>query len=324
MAETSSRMLTLLSLLQVPRSRPGRELAARLEVSERTVRRDVDRLRELGYRIHAGKGPQSGYRLEAGSVLPPLLFDDEQAVALSAALQTVAGAGVEEAAARALATIRQVLPSRLRHRVDTMRVTAVPQGPEPTGPQVDPDRLATLGGAIRARETLRFDYAFDYAANGTPTRRRAEPHHLVTWGGRWYLIAWDLDRRDWRVFRVDRIAPRTPNGPRFAPRELPGGDVRVFVRARFKGSDGADAWPCYGEAVLAMPAADAAPFADDGVVEDLGPERCRLTLGSWSWPALATAFGRFDADIEAVHPPELTRAFSRLADRFAAAADSSR
>jgi predicted DNA-binding transcriptional regulator YafY len=313
-------MLKLLSLLQVPRGWPGRDLAARLAVSERTVRRDVDRLRELGYRIHAGKGPHSGYRLEAGSVLPPLLFDDEQAVALSAALQIVAGAGVEEAAARALATIRQVLPSRLRHRVDTMRVTAVPHVPERTGPPVGPDRLATLGGAIRAREELRFDYA----ADGAPTRRRAQPHHLVTWGGRWYLIAWDLDRRDWRVFRIDRIAPRTPNGPRFTPRELPGGDVRVFVRARFKGSDGADSWPCYGEAVLAMPAAAAAPFAGDGVVEDLGPERCRLTLGSWSWPALATAFGRFDADLEAVHPPELARAFALLASRFTAAANSVR
>jgi predicted DNA-binding transcriptional regulator YafY len=320
MAETSSRMLKLLSLLQVPRGWPGRELAARLEVSERTVRRDVDRLRELGYRVHAGKGPYSGYRLEAGSVLPPLLFDDEQAVALSVALQTVTGAGVEEAAARALATIRQVLPSRLRHRVDTMQVTAVPHRPESTGSPVGTDRLATLGSAIRAREELRFDYA----ANGTPTRRRAQPHHLVTSGGRWYLIAWDLDRRDWRVFRVDRIAPRIPNGPRFTPRELPGGDVRVFVRARFKGSDDADAWPCYGEAVLAMPAAAAAPFAGDGVVEDLGPERCRLTLGSWSWPALAAVFGRFDAGIEAVHPPELARAFTRLATRFTAAVNSVR
>ncbi|WP_211116468.1 helix-turn-helix transcriptional regulator [Glycomyces buryatensis] len=320
MAETSSRMLKLLSLLQVPRGWPGGELAARLEVSERTVRRDVDRLRELGYRIHAGKGPHSGYRLEAGSALPPLLFDDEQAVALTVVLKTVTGAGLEEAAARTLATIRQVLPSRLRHRVDTLQVTAVPSRPEPAGPPVGPDELVALGAAVRAREELRFDYA----AHGEETRRRTQPHHIVTWGGRWYLIAWDLDRHDWRVFRVDRIAPRSPNGPRFTPRELPGGDVQDFVRARFKGSDGPDVWPCTGAAVLAMPAAVAAPFVGDAVVEDLGSERCRLTLGSWSWAALATAIGRFDADIESVHPPELASTFARLADRFAAAADSSR
>ncbi|MFC3491851.1 helix-turn-helix transcriptional regulator [Glycomyces rhizosphaerae] len=319
MAETSSRMLTLLSLLQARPTWPGPELAARLDVSERTVRRDVDRLRELGYRIAAVKGPHGGYRLEAGSALPPLLFDDEQAVALAVALRTVTGAGLEAAAARALATVRQVLPSRLRHRIDALQVTAVPRRPEPV---VDPDLLATLASAVRDRETLRFDYASNNSAsNDNPTRRRAEPHHLAIRNGRWYLVAWDLDREDWRVFRTDRITPRTPNGPRFTPREIPGDDVGAFINARFKGSNGTDSWPCTGEAVLAAPASAIAPFSDDGLVEDLGPERSRITLGSWSWPALAAAIARFDADIEAVHPPELAQAFARLAARAAAAGD---
>lgn len=305
---TASRLLSLLSLLQTRRNRPGRELAERLGVDERTVRRDVERLRELGYRVRAVKGPYGGYRLEAGADLPPMLFDDEQAVAIAVALQTATGAGVEEGAARALDTVRLLLPARLRHRVDSLRVTAVPH--RPPGPEADPAVLTALGAAVRAREELRFDYR--------GALRRAQPHHVVAWNGRWYLVAWDRDREDWRIYRADRIAPRVPNGPRFAPREVPGGDVGAFVSARFKGSDGPDRWPCRGEAVLALPAAAAAPFAGDGFVEDLGRGRCRLVLGSWSWPALAAAIGAFDADVEAVGPDALARAFALLADRFAA------
>jgi predicted DNA-binding transcriptional regulator YafY len=145
--------------------------------------------------------------------------------------------------------------------------------------------------------------------------RRVEPHHLVTWGGRWYLVAWDLDRDDWRTFRADRIAPRTPTGPRFTPRELPGGDVAAFVAGRFSGGSGG--WPCRGEVILELPAAEVSPFVRDGVVEELGPARCRLVLGSWSWAALASAIGRFDADIEVVGPAELNDAFARLARRYA-------
>src|SRR4051812_18191991 len=213
MPKTSARLLALLSLLQARRDWPGALLAERLEVSARTVRRDVDRLRELGYPIATTKGPDGGYRLDAGAELPPLLFDDDQAVAIAVALRTATGAGLGEAAARALNTVRQVMPARLRHRVDALHVTAVDRA----GPQVDPQVLAALSAAVHAREVLRFGYA----SAGPP--RRAEPHHLVTWGGRWYLVAWDLDRGDWRTFRVDRISPRIPTGPRFVPRELPGG-----------------------------------------------------------------------------------------------------
>ena len=306
MPKTSGRLLSLLSLLQMRRDWPAQLLAERLDVSTRTVRRDVDRLRELGYPIQTTKGPDGGYRLGAGSELPPLLFDDEQAVALAVALQSAVGqSGIGEAAVRALNTIRQVMPSRLRHRIDALQVTAV----ESAG-QVDVQVVMALSAAVHAREVLRFDYVAQ--------RRRVEPHNLVTRGGRWYLVGWDLDRDDWRIFRVDRIFPCTPTGPRFTARDLPGGNVASFVASRFKGSDGTGDWPCRGEVILALPASVATRYAGDGVVEELGPDRCRLVLGAWSWAGLAAGIGRFDADIEVVGPPELAAAFARLARRYAA------
>ncbi|MEV4074276.1 helix-turn-helix transcriptional regulator [Nonomuraea fuscirosea] len=347
MPKTSARLLALLSLLQTRRDWPGALLAERLDISPRTVRRDVDRLRELGYPIVAFKGPDGGYRLEAGTELPPLLFDDEQAVALTIALQmaTGTGAGIEEAAARALHTVRQVMPARLRHRIDTFQVTAVDRPTSRPDVQVDSGVLMTLSAAVHAREVLRFDYAraspdagpsqdTDASSGGGSAfgrgsasgggepgpPRRAQPHHLVTWGGRWYLIAWDLDRADWRTFRADRITPRTPSGPRFTPRELPGGDVTAYVTSKFRGSGGTGDWPCQGEVILGLPAAEVSRYVRDGLVEELGPGRCRLVMGSWSWPALVAAIGRFDADTEVVGPPELRDAFARLARRYAGAA----
>ncbi|WP_199589391.1 YafY family protein [Blastococcus sp. TF02A-26] len=318
---TSSRLLRLLSLLQARRDWPGSLLADRLEVSDRTVRRDVDRLRELGYPIRAIKGPDGGYRLEAGSQLPPLLFDDEQAVAIAVALAAVAttGAGVDEAADRALTTLRQVMPARLRHRVDGIEMTAVPR--DSAEARVDPTVLLHIGSAVRAREELRFDHG----APGDDARppRQVQPHHLVARGGRWYVVAWEPGREDWRVFRADRMVLRTPNGPRFAPREVPGGDVGRFVEGRFRGAVQADRWPCEGEVVLSRPAADVVPFAGDATVEPLGPGRCRVRMGSWSWAGLAAALARFDADVEVLGPPALREAFGDLAVRAARAAGTS-
>lgn len=324
MPKTSARLLSLLSLLQARRDWPGALLADRLDVSPRTVRRDVDRLRELGYPIVAFKGPDGGYRLDAGTELPPLLFDDEQAVALAIALQiaTTTGAGIEEAAARALTTVRQVMPARLRHRIDTLQVTAVERPAIRPNPQVDSSVIMTLSAAVHAREVLRFDHT--PVSRPGPSERRVQPHHLVTWGGRWYLVAWDLDREDWRTFRADRITPRAPTGPRFTPRELPGGDVAAFVTSKFHGAAGSGGWPCRGEVILDLPAAAVSRHTRDAVVEELGPDRCRLVLGSWSWPGLAAAIGGFDADIEVVGPAELKDAFARLARRYADAAQSSR
>lgn len=320
--KTSARLLALLSVLQTRRDWSGQDLAARLDVSARTVRRDVDRLRELGYPITTFKGPDGGYRLDAGSRMPPLLFDDDQAVALAVALQaaTASGAGIGEAAARALNTVRQVMPARLRQRIDAVRV-AVVAAPDARRAQADGGLLTAISAAVHAREELRLDYtpAFRPASardEAAVDLRRVQPHHLVTWAGRWYLLAWDVERGDWRTLRVDRIALRSPNGPRFTPREVPGGDVGSFLTSRFRGSDGAVDWPCRGEVVLDLPAAAVVPFAYDGLVEEMGAERCRLVLGSWSWVGLASAVGRFDADFEVVGPPELEEAVERLARRY--------
>jgi WYL domain len=173
---------------------------------------------------------------------------------------------------------------------------------------------------------LRFDYApgfpsgeGDESPAATPPRR-AQPHHLVTWSGRWYLIAWDLDRGDWRTFRADRITPPTPNGPRFAPRQLPGGNVAAFVTSGFQGSDGSVGWSCRGEVILSLPASAVYPYARDGIVEELAQDRCRLILGAWSWVGLAAMLGRIDAGIEVVGPDELKAAFAQLARRYASAA----
>lgn len=314
-ADTTARLLALLSLLQTPRDWPGPALADRLGVSERTVRRDVDRLRGLGYRIHAERGSVGGYRLEAGAELPPLLLDDEQVTAIAVALQAapLLGTDVDEAAERALGTIRRVMPPRLRRRAEAVRFEAAPLVVDPT----PADTIVAVSSAVRAREVLRFDYPGDVPSPGP---RRAEPHHLVASRGRWYVVGWDLDRADWRVFRVDRLTPRTPNGPRFAPRDVPGGDVQRYLAARFTGASDGGTWPCRGTVVLDLPARDVAPFVGDGVVEDLGDGRCRLTTGSWSWVALAATVGRFDADVHVEEPQALRDACARLAARFTAAA----
>ncbi|KOT88714.1 transcriptional regulator [Streptomyces sp. NRRL F-5755] len=318
MAETSARLLLLLSLFQTGRAWPGAVLAERLEVSPRTMRRDIDRLRALGYPVHVTKGPGSAYRLDAGAKVPPLLFDDEQAIAVAVALQTAPAtvAGLGEAAARALATVRQVMPARLRQRVDAVRVTSIENAWDLSAPPVDAGVLLALGTAVRNHEVL----AFAYAGDPSPSIR-VEPHHLAMWSGRWYLVAWDLGRSEWRTFRVDRITPYAPTASHFTPRELPGADVTAFVFGQFDRGDVPDQWPCHGEVILDAPAPVVARWAPGGaVVEEVAPGRCRLALGAWSWAGLAALIGTFDCDIEVLGPPELTEACGQLARRYAAAA----
>ena len=312
MPTPTSRLLQLLSLLQTRRDWPGTVLADRLDVSSRTVRRDVDRLRDLGYSVQATMGPEGGYRLDAGSELPPLLFDDDQVIALAVALRsaTATGVGIEEAAVRALTTVRQVMPSRLRHRLDALEFTTV----RPDRPQapVAPDLLLAVSTAIRADEVLRFDYR---GVSDDVSPRRVEPHHLLTGRGHWYLVAWDLDRDDWRIFRADRISPHTPTGPRFRRREVPGGNAAEYLSSRFTGAEPGDRWPCHARVIVHRPAAEILPYIGDGIVEDLGHNRCSLETGSWSWVALAASLNRFDCAIEVVSPPQLTEAFALLATR---------
>ncbi len=321
MSETSARLLSLLSLLQARRDWPGALLADRLEVSPRTVRRDVDRLRDLGYPVRATKGPDGGYRLDAGADLPPLLFDDDQAIAVAVALQTATTTvtGIEEGALRALATVRQVMPARLRQRVDALQVTTVDRYAGSNRTKVDSEHLIAIGTALRAREVLRFDYASPGASGDDfVPPRRVEPHHLVTWGGRWYLVGWDLERKDWRTFRVDRMLPKTPTGPRFTPRELPAPDVSTYISSRF-GSQ--TQYPCRGTAILQAKASDIVQWAGrEALVEEVSPTSCRLTLSAWSWTGLAATFGMFGCDLEFIGPPDLKQAAQHLASRYTEAA----
>ncbi len=315
---TSKRLLALLSLLQSRRDWPAPVLAQRLEVSERTVRRDIDRLRELDYVIDATRGPDGGYRLEAGSRLPPLLFDDEQVVALALALRTAGslGAGIEEAADRALRTVARFMPERLSSRVASLIETVGPAA-RATPIQADPATLLHIGEAIRTQCELRFDYATPDtpASASAPPVRSVEPHHLLLHNERWYLIAYSPDVEDWRIYRVDRITPRTHLGRKFTPRPVPGGSPSRFLSARFKGSTSADEWPCIGVATVHAPLPEIAPYLREGSAEAIGPDRTEVHLGSWSWEALAAEFSRLTFDVSDVEPPELRAAFTSMAER---------
>lgn len=227
--DTPARLLQLLSLLQTPREWPGGELADRLRVSRRTVRRDIDRLRELGYPVQATKGADGGYRLVAGKAMPPLVLDDEEAVAIAVGLRAGAGhaiEGVDEASVRALAKLEQVLPTRLRHRVSTLQAATTPLT-SGDGASVATETLTVMASAVAGYERLRFAYR---AGDGAVSRRLTEPYRLVSTGRRWYLVAYDLDRADWRTFRVDRVSEPFATGARFAPRELPTGSAAEYLR----------------------------------------------------------------------------------------------
>ena len=313
MANTSARMLRLLSLLQTHRFWPGSELAERLEVSERTLRRDIDRLRELGYPVEASRGVAGGYQLQAGAALPPLLLDDEEAVAIAVGLRTAAGGavdGIEETSVRALTKVVQVMPARLRRRVEALRTHTVPS-PFGRGPTVDATALTVIAQASRDHERLRFTYT---ARDGEPTPRLVEPHSLVTVGRRWYLVAWDVERHDWRTFRVDRLTEPAPAGAPFRPRELPGGDAAEFVRQRL-----ASIPTRYRVEVVIRTAAERVASVVDrwGTVEPIDDDSCRLLMNvdELEWPMFALA--SVGADFEVVEPPELRDHLRRVSDLFA-------
>lgn len=227
--DPTGRALQLLSLLQTHRLWSGAELAERLEVTERTVRRDVDRLRELGYPVDATSGTEGGYRLAIGTHVPPLVLDDDEAVAVAVGLRYAAGAaiaGMEESSLRALTKIEQLLPDRLRRRVSALHSSVTSMQWATAEDVIDPEALSVLAVACRDREEVRFDYR---RRDGENSRRLVEPHQLVTAGRRWYLVAWDQRRHDWRTFRLDRLRDARLAGRRFTPREIPGGDAASFV-----------------------------------------------------------------------------------------------
>jgi predicted DNA-binding transcriptional regulator YafY len=318
MLETSARLLRLLSLLQTPREWSGSELSERLDVTTRTVRNDVERLRNLGYPVNATRGAAGGYRLGAGASLPPLLLDDEEAVAVAVGLRTAAVgsvAGIEESSLRALAKLEQVLPSRLRRRVNTLQTYTIPVPPDRQGPKVSADTLTAISAACRDRERLRFDYQ---SHEGTTSRRDVEPYRLVNWGRRWYLVAWDTQRQDWRTYRVDRIQPRTPTGPRFTPRELPDDDLASYVSRGVS----AAAWRYRARVTVHAPAeviADRLPVAV-GPVEAIDETTCVVHTGADNVETLALWLGMLGADFNVTNSPELADHFRVLADRYRRAA----
>jgi predicted DNA-binding transcriptional regulator YafY len=311
---TSARMLRLLSLLQTHRHWPGTELAERLEVSQRTLRRDVERLRELGYPVNAGRGVGGGYQLRPGAALPPLLLDDDEAVAIAVGLRTAAGgsvAGIEEISLRALTKLTSVLPPRLRRRVDALQAYVVPT--VIAGPTIAASSLTVLAQACRDQERVRFRYA---APGREPQERTAEPHRLVSSGRRWYLVAWDIVRADWRTFRIDRLADPVLTGGTFHPRELPGGDAADFVR------DAVASAPRH-EVVVAVraPAGQVqAVVAQWGFVEAMDDATCllRMQVDSFDWPAMV--LGAIGADFQVRQPPELAHHLAGIGRRFARAA----
>ncbi|MCK9247523.1 MAG: YafY family transcriptional regulator [Solirubrobacteraceae bacterium] len=316
MADPTSRMLRLLSLLQTHRYWAGPELADRLDVSERTLRRDVDRLRELGYPVDAARGAGGGYQLQAGSQLPPLLLDDEDAVAIAVGLRTAAGgsvAGIEEASVRALAKLQQVLPPKLRRRVEALQSAIAPTLGPPSA--VDADALATIAQACRDRERLRFGYR---RRDGERSERTVEPHRLVNHQRRWYLAAWDARRQDWRTFRVDRIADPRPSGTRFAPRVPPGGDAAAYVRSSIA------SMPTRYEAVVTVFApAEEIPREVGwfrGEIEPVDNATCRIRTRADSLSWLAVHLGFLVHDYRIDGPAELVAHVRGCAGRMGRAA----
>ncbi|WP_370949985.1 helix-turn-helix transcriptional regulator [Amycolatopsis sp. cg5] len=296
MTDTPARLLNLLSLLQTPREWPGSVLAERLEVSTRTIRRDIDRLRELGYPVEATMGAEGGYRLVAGTAMPPLLLDDEEAVAIAVGLRTAAGqaiAGIEEASVRALAKLEQVLPSRLRRRVGALGTATIAVAT--TGAAVDPWVLTLLAGAIANRERVRFAYR--------DAKRHTEPLRLVASGRRWYLVAFDLDRDDWRTFRADRITEPFPTGARSITRDLPADDAASFVIDKMYSSA-----PTYSAvATVHAPREQvAARFGDNPVeLETIDDRTCLVRSQGDTLEWLAIRLILLGCDFEVHEPPEL-------------------
>jgi predicted DNA-binding transcriptional regulator YafY len=315
MLNTSARLLRLLTLLESRREWSGAQLAERLEVSARTVRNDVTRLRALGYPVGAAPGVAGGYRLASGAAMPPLLLEDDEAVAVAVALRSSAGGGVsgiEETAVRALVKLEQVFPTRLRHRVNALQAytVAVPS----TGPTVDPHILATIAAACRDYELIRIDYR---KYDGTESTRSVEPYRLVHLGRRWYLVAWDRDRHAWRTFRVDRMQLKTPTGPHFAPRDLPADDIAAYVTRSVKSA------PLKYETRAIVKAAAqviAERVPHEIVIEPIDDESCIVHARSNSVEMLALYLGMLDADFIVTEPPELVARMSTLATRYSAAA----
>ena len=314
MLSSSSRLLRLLSLLQARRHWAGAELAERLQIHPRTLRRDIDRLRELGYPIEASSGVAGGYAFRPGQALPPLLLDADEALAVAIALRTAASgmvAGIEETALRAVVKLEQVMPARLRKRADALRTTITPL--DSIGPVIDASLLAALASACRDQLSVRFTYT---DIRGAASERWVDPQGVVHTGSRWYLVAWDRTREDWRTVRLDRIQPPAAIGAHFAPRaNPPGGDLKAFVSRSLAVSP----YPTQARVVLHAPRdvmAQRIPAAY-GVLEAIDDERCLLRYGAHALDHLAYWLLAFDVDFEVLEPVELKERLIRAGARVA-------
>lgn len=318
MADPTARLLTLLSLLQAAPERSGSELAERLGVSRRTIRNDVERLRGLGYPVDATRGSTGAYRLGPGGTLPPLLLDDEEAVAVTVGLRAAVGiAGVEEAGTRALSKLEQVLPAHLRPTVDALR-DSVDRAPENTGtdardPEVNASALQAIASAIREVEWLRFDL------DDEP--RLVEPYRLLSWQRRWYLVARDPRDGSWGTYRVDRLSLRMPTRRRFDPNPLPGGDYTGFAMRTIAASG----WNVHARLRIEASADDVLARINPavGVVEPIDDEHCVLVTGADSLDTVAVYIGMLMMDFTVESPAELILRLRLLSERYARAVDGS-
>lgn len=316
MLETSARLLRLLSLLQTRRDWAGPDLSDRLGVTARTIRRDIERLRLLGYPVQARPGAGGGYRLGAGAVLPPLLLDDEEAVAVAVGLRSAAAsgiAGIDETAVRALAKLEQVLPSRLRHRVQALSEAIVPV--VGAGPTTSVKVLLAVAAAVRDSQCLRVDYR---SHDGSDSRRVLEPHRVVLSGRRWYLVAWDVERADWRTFRLDRLTPRTPTGPRFTPRPAPDPDLAGYLS---RGTT-THAYRYQSRVTLHAPAALVAERITPsiGVVTAVDDTTCQILSGGNSLDEMALWLGLLGHPFTVEEPAELRQHLAAIGARLTHAA----
>ncbi|MBA3782936.1 MAG: WYL domain-containing protein [Nocardioides sp.] len=320
MANTSSRTLRLLSLLQTHRFWAGTELAGRLEVSERTLRRDIERLRDLGYPVHSNRGVEGGYQLGPGGSMPPLVVDEDEAIAMVVALGGTASGlsgSLSEASLSALTKVVQVLPTRLRRRAEALRAATV-DSPFSQAPEVEAGVLSAVAQAVRDQERLRFGYtAKGGSAPGEDLRRHVEPHRLVTVGRKWYLLGYDLDRQDWRSFRMDRL--RDPEGTRaiFRPRDIPGGDAAAYVR---KGLSRGETLRLVVtvEAPESHVSARIGPWATI-VASDETSCRLEIEANDVRWAAFGLAMIEAPFTIESA-PPELVQTLNSWSARLAAGA----
>lgn len=320
--DPTARALQLLSLLQTHRVWPGGELADRLGVTTRTLRRDIDRLRSLGYRVDAMAGAGGGYQLGPSSRIPPMLLDDDDAVAIAIGLRMATGAtieGIDDAAVSAMAKLEQVLPDRVRRRVAALHHSIETiRWQHPNTAMIDGDELVVIAQACRDREEIRFEYA---NKDGEATSRLVQPHQLVAVGRRWYLVAWDLRRTDWRTFRVDRLRGATLAGARFEARPLPADSAADYVAASLSaGRRSIDAVIEVHDRELDL--SSALKWIDHTVVDRPdGDRRIELRADSIDWLMSTVAQLATIAPLTVRSPPELVDHVGRLGRRFIAATE---